>query len=314
MFHDLPIDERVARRAERSEGIVDHDELRGLGLSADQIQRRVTCGRLRPIHRGVYAVGHGAISRRGRRIAALRACGPDSLLARRSAAAHIGLSVREGSRVDVCVPATGRRARNGIELQAVEMLPEDRGRHRGLPVVAAPRLLLDLASLVSDQQLRVLVAEASHRGLLPPRELNSLIERSAGRSGIAALRDATEGYRDTERTRSVPEASFVLLCRRHGLPDPAVNVPIGDREVDFLWPEARLIVEVDGFGPHRHRDRFEGDRERAVHFRLLGYEYLPFTPRQLHGREQWVASSVATALRRAGALRAADRPRAADRG
>lgn len=296
----LPIDLEVARVAAQNDGIVDHLELIALGLSRYEIRGRIERGRLHVLHRGVYAVGHRAISRRGRWIAALRAHGEGSLLARRSAAAHVGLSVIEGPRVEICRPPTGRRRRDGISVQAVELPVEDRSVHRGLPVVAAPRLLLDLAPIVGERRLRTLVAEASHRGLLPPDRLASLLERSAGRRGVRAMRLATEGYRDTEQTRSVPEASFVLLCRRFGLPDPAVNVPVGDLEVDFLWPQHRLIVEIDGFRPHGNRDRFEGDRERAVHFRLSSYEYLPFTPRQVNGRPDWVARCVATALRNAG--------------
>jgi hypothetical protein len=36
------------------------------------------------------------------------------------------------------------------------------------------------------------------------------------------------------------------------LPLPAVNVPLRGYEVDFLWPDARFVVEADG-GEHLNR-------------------------------------------------------------
>jgi very-short-patch-repair endonuclease len=52
-----------------------------------------------------------------------------------------------------------------------------------------------------------------------------------------------------EFTRSELERRFLDLCRRHGLPRPKVNlwisVPGDGFEVDFCWPEARVIVETD---------------------------------------------------------------------
>jgi predicted transcriptional regulator of viral defense system len=48
-------------------------------------------GRLRRLHRGVYAVGHRVLGREGRRLAAVLACGEGAVLSHRSAAAHWGL-------------------------------------------------------------------------------------------------------------------------------------------------------------------------------------------------------------------------------
>ena len=48
-------------------------QLLALGVGADRIDRRIELGRLIPIHRGVYAVGHEALSDRGRIIVALLA-------------------------------------------------------------------------------------------------------------------------------------------------------------------------------------------------------------------------------------------------
>jgi hypothetical protein len=49
----------------------------------------------------------------------------------------------------------------------------------------------------------------------------------------------------------------LALVRAAGLPDPLVNARVGRYEVDFLWPEERLVVEVDGW-------RWHGDKEAAA--------------------------------------------------
>jgi very-short-patch-repair endonuclease len=51
--------------------------------------------------------------------------------------------------------------------------------------------------------------------------------------------------------RSELELIFLELIRRHGLPEPEVNVRVGRVLVDFLWRKQRLVVEPDGHRYHR---------------------------------------------------------------
>jgi predicted transcriptional regulator of viral defense system len=78
---------RVAELARRQYGIVDHGELRKLGLSAPAIGRWSATGQLHRVYRGVYAVGHAALTADGRWMAAVKACGPGAVLSHISAAA-----------------------------------------------------------------------------------------------------------------------------------------------------------------------------------------------------------------------------------
>jgi very-short-patch-repair endonuclease len=88
------------------------------------------------------------------------------------------------------------------------------------------------------------------------------------------------------------EGRFLALCRRHRLPRPVVNVRVGPFTVDFLWPQRRLVVEVDGWEAHRTRSAFEADRERDTQLKLLGYEVVRFTWRQVSERPAHVASTL----------------------
>ena len=51
-------DLEVARLAARQHGVLSFGELLACGLSPDAISVRAHNGRLHPLHRGVYAVGH----------------------------------------------------------------------------------------------------------------------------------------------------------------------------------------------------------------------------------------------------------------
>jgi very-short-patch-repair endonuclease len=96
-----------------------------------------------------------------------------------------------------------------------------------------------------------------------------------------ALGLATGGVPERDRTRSELEWRFLRLCRRHRVPPPEVNVRVGRTEVDFLWPDAALVVEVDGYRYHRGRSAFERDHGRDLRLRDRGYSVIRLTQRQL---------------------------------
>ena len=78
-------------------------------------------------------------------------------------------------------------------------------------------------------------------------------------------------------TRSELERRFLALVDRHGLPRPKVNSRIEGYEVDFGWPEAKLIVETDGFAAHGTRKAFVNDRLRDRRLRRAGFETVRLT-------------------------------------
>lgn len=75
---------------------------------------------------------------------------------------------------------------------------------------------------------------------------------------------------ETNRTRSDLEEEFLRLCRLYGLPTPEVNAKVGRWEVDFLWREQRLAVEIDSFAYHRGSIAFQDDRARDLDLRGAG--------------------------------------------
>lgn len=108
-----------------------------------------------------------------------------------------------------------------------------------------------------------------------------------------------------EPTRSALERAFLRLCRRHGLPRPEVNVPVGPYLVDFLWRDLALVVETDGYRHHSSRGAFEADRARDRELRRLRFTVLRFTYREVTRTSLVVVSALRPYLLERGAANSA---------
>jgi very-short-patch-repair endonuclease len=266
-------DWRLAELAARQYGVVGYRQLVALGFGRGAIEHRVRTGRLHRLHKGVYAVGHRAITIEGRRLAAVLACGPGAALARWSAAAHWEL-LRPVAVIDVVVPGRGER-RRGIRVQRAALHARDLARHRGIPVTSVSRTLLDIAATARPNVLARAVNEADRRGRLDRPAVHDLLERNHGRRGTKQLRSVIAALDPaTRRTRSDLEAIFLRVCKRFRLPTPNARVEIAGVEVDFHFPGTRLIVEIDSYEYHRTPREFENDRRRDAHLKRRGYEVL----------------------------------------
>lgn len=97
-------------------------------------------------------------------------------------------------------------------------------------------------------------------------------------------------------TRSEAERLLLRLLRAARLPAPRVNVKVLRFEVDFFWPDRRLIVEVDGYAFHGHRAAFERDSRRRAVLAANGYVVVPVTWRRLTEEPHAVTATIAAAL------------------
>jgi very-short-patch-repair endonuclease len=267
-------------------------------LTRGALRHRIASGRLHRLHRGIYAVGHGHVSGHGRWMAAVLACGPDAVLSHRSAAALWSLAGAAGSRVDVSVPGRTRQGHEGISLHNVRALrDQELTKHEGIPVTTVARTLLDLAEVVPQRQLVRAFEAAERLRLLDMRELVAVRDRNPGRRGLRALTALIDDHHAVRETRSELERRFVDFCRDAGLPQPVMNTAVAGFEVDVLWPDRRLVVELDGYSFHRSRRAFEGDRVRDAQLQLAGYRVVRITSRRLAEERSAVAGTIRELLR-----------------
>lgn len=288
----------IARLADRQRGVVARWQLLRLGVGEGAIKARIRSGRLRPVHRGVYLVGHRVPVPAAREMAAVLACGPGAVVSHRSAAA-IHRLLPYPANADVWVTVTNRhnRHRPGIRVHRSERLEaRDVRRLDGLPVTSPARALLDLALVVDDEQLEQAVAEAHVRGLAKEADLREQLRIARGRRGAGRLRALLDRAADPALTQSKAERLLWRLIRSAGLPNPDPQAQIGPYRVDFLWPDAKVIAEVDGFAYHSHRRAFQGDRSRTNELQLLGYKVLRFTWQDLTQRRSQTVGRLRRAL------------------
>lgn len=210
--------------------------------------------RLLPLHRGVYAVGHRRLRREGFWLAAVLAAGPGG---------------------------AAEPPRGGGAARAAAGGPGDRGRDGGGPPPAVARMLVDLAAVVPPQALRRALEEAERSHRLDVKAIEAVLQRTRGRNGPGHARIARAlaelASTGATMTRSALEDRFLALVAEHGLPTPHTNASIDGVEVDAVWHDRRLVVELDGWAYHRTRDAFQRDRDRANDLTANGWTVLRFT-------------------------------------
>jgi very-short-patch-repair endonuclease len=158
------------------------------------------------------------------------------------------------------------RQRPGIVCHRSSIPEDEREVVDGIPVTSVFRTIFDLAAVLTRRELERAFHEAEVRELRDRVSLWDLLERYPGRRGAAALRALLKARAPAGITRNDLEERFVALLDAHGLPRPRLNatLPLRGRvfEPDCMWPQRRLIVELDGGAVHRTARNFESDRQR----------------------------------------------------
>jgi very-short-patch-repair endonuclease len=263
------VDPTIRRLAGLQDGVATRAQLRALGISEKAIDHRVDTERLIPIHRGVYAVGHEAISPHGRIRAGLLAAGPGAAASHSTAAYLDNLIATLPAVIHVTILGAARRSRAGLVIHQTRRPFEPSMRH-GLLTTTTLRTLEDLG--YPDK----LVREALARDLVRPEDLPRDVEDVP--------------------TQSELERRMRRLCARAGLPQPICQHPLGPYVIDFAWTGPRVLVETDGWKTHGRRQAFEDDRARDADLVARGYVVIRFTWRQIRHEPMVVAARLAAAL------------------
>jgi REase_MTES_1575/Transcriptional regulator, AbiEi antitoxin len=264
---------RLAKLAAAQHGVVSAGQLDEIGFTRNAVGRRVQSGRLHRLHLGVSAVGHTVLDRHARYLAAVLAAGDGAVLSHRSAAALWGIRPTDAPRIDVTVPRTcGFRSTPAIVVHRPRLTPEPM-THAGVRVTTPGRTLQDLATALPRRALEKAAEMAE--------ALRLDVELDPSHRGAARLEAVLRGHDLSSTTRSTLEDAILELCDRHEIRRPAVNAMVEGFEVDFVWRDARLIVETDGHRHHGTREAFERDRARGARLIAAGWRVVRFTEWQV---------------------------------
>jgi very-short-patch-repair endonuclease/predicted transcriptional regulator of viral defense system len=287
-------------------GIVALYQLVALGLDARAIQARAAAGQLHRIHHAVYSlIPRKLLSREGRFMAAVLACGPEAALSHRSAAAFLGLRPTSRANVDVTVPTESHRRHAGIDLhRSTTLTRNDVTTVNNIPCTTTARTLLDLGDVIYPRQHERAFDQAEAMGVLNMRAIKDQLERNRTRRAARRTRAVVEDHYIGETiTLSEFEEAMIPLLRAAELPMPRINewIILDDGEpailADFCWPDKRVIGETDGWTTHRTRQAFERDRRRDQRLAAAGWHVIRITWWQLRREPQRVIATIAAVLK-----------------
>ncbi|MDQ3689410.1 MAG: type IV toxin-antitoxin system AbiEi family antitoxin domain-containing protein [Chloroflexota bacterium] len=286
---------RIVRLAERQFGVISRAQLLDCGLSSSGIARWVAAGRLHRVGCGVYAVGHRALSEEGRLAAALLRVGSGAALSHMTAAWWWGLLRFASTRIHIS--RIGRtRSSPGIEVHGPANL--ERVWHRGLPVTSVRQTLLEIAPIASEAAYRRAIAQADHLGLVNVEELR---KETVTIKGCRRLHHALDHHLpQLAETRSPLEDRFLLFCEAHGIEMPEPNALVAGYQVDALFREARLAVELDGREVHGRPAAVVLDRRREMAIRGNEHRIVRYSDAQLEREPLTTAVDLRAELARRG--------------
>lgn len=291
-----PTEREVADLARPQHGVVSRAQLIALGLGEDAIDARLSSGRMRRLHRGVYTMGHGYLPKEGWWFAAVMRIGPDAVLSHRSAAELWGvvrLSGREPgwergglAPIDVLAPRS-TRSPVAIRRRFCRLGPDERTLLHRIPVTTLARTLFDVAAGMSIEAFEAALRQAEYLHRFRLEELERLLAIHPGRRGAttirACLRRLERGPKGRRRSKLEDRFAALLACTDFPRAELNVLLDLGEDmiEADCLWREQRVIVELDGREAHETRVAFESDRERDRRLQVAGWRTIRVTWRQL---------------------------------
>jgi very-short-patch-repair endonuclease len=287
----------LAELARRQHGVVTKQQLEALGFARSTIPEWARVGRLHRLHRGVYAVGHTALSWEARCLAAVLAR-PGSVASHRTAAWIHGLLRYRPGTIHLTAP-TRQRAKRDFVVHYARLDPEDHLFVDGIRVTSPARTVLDMAAKEPRWKLDRMLKLADDRKLLDRRRFEALAARTGGHPGRARFAIALDAYKpETATLRSDLERRFRRLVLAAGLPTPQANVVVAGYELDCYWEAEGFAVELDVFSTHGSRLSFETDRERADDLLFAGIELIRVTGVRLDREPKETIARVAAHLER----------------
>ncbi|MEJ8277393.1 hypothetical protein [Pseudonocardia spirodelae] len=236
--------------------------LESFGLDRRTIARRCRPGGpWRSLCPGVVKLANGPVTRDERQRAALIVAGDGAMLTGLDALLlhRVRVAPAPHGPVHVLVPHEHRRGRGTIvRAERTRRAPEPvRRRH---PVAPVARAAVDAARCSRDRDLvRTLFAGLLQHGHCSLADLRDELVACSSRG--AALPRTVLGEM-VAGVRSVAEARARRLVARSRLPRPLSNVRLLDRDgtviavVDFWWPEAGLVWEIDSIEFHLSPDDY----------------------------------------------------------
>jgi very-short-patch-repair endonuclease len=235
---------------------------------------------------------------------------PHATLSHASAAHLWNLIPSPPNPVHITIPPHRTAHRPTIAIHRSNLEQRDIRHRQDLALTSPPRTILDLAATWDD--LESLVAEATYRRLASDHELRAQLDRHSHKPGSRKLRAVLDAPGGPQRTRSPAERTMLRLLREADITGFEANARVHGYEVDLLFRDHDLAVEIDGYDAHSGRVAFERDRLKRATLTSRGITVMPITGRQIRDDAPGVLARLRGALATPASARSAwsRRPRA----
>jgi very-short-patch-repair endonuclease len=277
----------------RHDGVITMAQAHSLGLSYDAVEWRVRNGRWRRCARSVFFVDDRPFTDAARIRAAVWGYGAQATASGLAAAWWLDLTRFAPQVVEVTVPRNSHGRRHvGSRVRRRNLSPLDVIERGGLRVTSLPLTAVEAAVRRGGGPNVMDNALQQHTEL---RKLWEAHMRNKGRYGSPAARMLLQAA--DEGTRSAAERLFAQMLNQAGITGWKPNQMVAGYEVDFLFRDAKLAVEVDGFAFHSDPEAFNRDRKKQNAIALAGYQILRFTWIDLTEYPERVIAEVKRAIR-----------------
>jgi very-short-patch-repair endonuclease len=160
-----------------------------------------------------------------------------------------------------------------------------------IPVTPFVQTLIDYSAKASLSKVRLALARADYQDGLSVSAVEAALGR--GRPGAARLRLALSNHQPRlAAAKSNLEIVLFELCEANDLPLPELNARIAGWEVDALWREHRLAVEIDGPANHRSPAQIRRDRRKELALRTASLNVLRYSDEQINQHRHAVMAEV----------------------
>ncbi len=259
----------LAALAARQAGCASTAQALELGVSRRRLTRACTRGLMEPMHPDVWRFAGTDTADRARIWAAVLQAGPLAVASHESALRLHGVR-NVPFAVVVTVPPDGEHRIRAVRVHRFcDLYAEHHDQVGGVPTTTLPRAVVDASSAFSLQTMRHLVDQVTITQRLTSvgaisRSLRQVNKR--GRFGIGSVGLVLDERSDGKPVvRSLLERHMDALLAACPLPTPIREAPLPSNEpwtgyVDRAWPEAQLILEIDGRTWHSRESDMVRDR------------------------------------------------------
>jgi very-short-patch-repair endonuclease len=298
-----PIELALAR-AEKQYGAIAFHQALACGMTADDVYRQHEKRLWVPMHVGVSRVSGTHETWHTRLMAATLAGGDPVVASRRAAAALWRITGFPAGIVEVTLPHALEYAPRGVVAHRTRCLPAiDRTTKDRIPVTTPTRTLIDLASCTNDEHLIDAIDDSLRRGLTTVKRIEDRLTELGrpGRKGIKMLRELLLEYTPGEAVpASVFERRLLRILRRSGIQAPTVHLVVTvmgtEIEVDFGWPEQKVILEANGSKWHDTQRRSAIDDHKRALLAAAGWRIVPVRWATMRNHPQLIVRLIRAAL------------------